>query len=284
MEHPLKSNLDEYLRSLADEKRLQSSTLKMYRLELNDLLKKLPTPTDLSMIRQYLRSVSVATQWRKMVIWKAFLKETPPEWSEALSGIKMPKLRSKMPTFLTDDESFRMEAVCYKTKEISRNRLLIGLCLNLGLRISEVLQLKFSDIENQWLKIIRKGGKEQRLPLSPSLQTLIKFWKTEGELNDNDWIFPGRTGEPISPRTAQLWIKSLAKSAGIEKRISPHSLRHTFATQLASRGANLAALKEILGHQRISTTERYLHVTPEHLKETLSLLQMKINPNTPKAY
>lgn len=279
MDHPLTLHLETYLRSLSEERRLQPSTLKIYEQELQSLLKKLPTPDDLSMIRASLRASSVATQWRKMVIWRSFLRECPVKWVSCLDGLKMPKLRSKQPTFLTDDEAFRLEAVCYKTKTITRSRLLLALAMNLGLRLSEILNLKFRDFDSNWVRIIRKGGKEQRLPVTQSLATLVNFWKAEGKFGSDDWLFPGQKSGPISPRMAQLWIKRLAKEAGIEKRISPHSLRHTFATQLASRGANLAALKELLGHQRITTTERYLHVTPSHLRETLGLLSLKTPPS-----
>jgi site-specific recombinase XerD len=271
MDHPLSEKLASYLDSLQHERGLQASTIKLYSIELNVLLKLLPR-ADSSLLRYNLRKLSPVTQWRKLVIWRSFLLTCQSPWRELLADFRTPKIRQKEPSFLTEDEAFRLESVCYKTKHISRNRLLIALALQLGLRLSEILRLKFSDIEEGWLKIYRKGGREQRLPLTPGLQALINFWKAEAIAQNDSWIFSGRSSEPMSPRSAQLLLKELATKAGIQKKISPHTLRHTFATTLASRGANLAALKEILGHQRITTTERYLHVTPTHLRETLGLL------------
>ncbi|MDB5037271.1 MAG: site-specific tyrosine recombinase XerD [Bacteriovoracaceae bacterium] len=274
MEHVLSDDLAFYIRSLKDERGLQPSSIKLYEFELYKLLKLLPSPsTDL--LRNHLKKLSPPTQWRKLIIWRSFLRAQKAPWKDLLEEFKVPKIRSKQPTFLTDQEAFQLEAVCYKTNQMARNRLFVALALQLGLRLSEILQLKFKDAEEGWLKILRKGGKEQRLPLTAGVQTLIHFWKAESNASDEDWLFRGRGAEPLSSRSAQLLLKDLAKLAGIQKRISPHSLRHTFATTLASRGANLAALKELLGHEQISTTERYLHVTPTHLRETLSLLQPK---------
>jgi site-specific recombinase XerD len=274
MEHVLSAGLNDYLAALKDERGLQPSTIKSYEIELQLLLKILSHP-DAVLLRNAIRPLAPVTQWRKLVIWRSFLETCEPPWNKVLSDFKTPKIRPKLPSFLTDAEAFQIESVCYKTKQMARNRLFIALALQLGLRLSEMLRLKFKDVEGAWLKILRKGGKEQALPVSPALATLIHYWKSESHASAEDWIFPGRGSEPLSPRTAQILLKSLAKMAGIQKKISPHTLRHTFATTLASRGANLAALKELLGHQRITTTERYLHVTPEHLRETLSLLQMK---------
>lgn len=266
--------LAEYLQSLRDERGLLPSTLRIYRHELQRVCEILQRP-DLKALRTQLQRSSPATQWRKYIIWKGFLSKCPSPWNTLLDNFSLPKVRRKQPLFLTETEVFQLETVCYKSSAVSRNRLFIALAVQLGLRLSEILGLRFSNIEAGWLRILRKGGKEQLLPLSPTLTTLLQAWKSELSAQPSDWIFPGRSGEPMTPRGAQHILKTLAALAGIQKPISPHSLRHTFATQLASRGANLAALKEILGHQRLATTERYLHVTPEHLRDTLSLLSIK---------
>lgn len=274
-DHELKSLADKFIDKMQHERRLQLSSVKIYRDEIHLLLKKTALGADVSDLRTYLRTLAPATQWRKTIIWKKFLNQCPSPWNSLLDDIAIPRLKSKLPTFLTDEEIFRLEAVCYKESDVFRNRLLIGLFLQLGLRLSEVLNLKFADLEDGWIRLIRKGGKEQRLPLSNSLQSIISFYRNERLATADEWVFEGRLGGAMSPRCAQLLIKRLAEKANIQKRISPHSLRHTFASQLAAKGANLSALQEILGHQRLATTERYLHVTPEHLRETLSLLQRK---------
>lgn len=283
----------QYLDRLKNQKRLGPLTLQQYEREIHQLIQSLtkaPSPLEICLtpvspvpvtlapalesgiLQNYLSTLSPATHVRKLIIWKAFLKECPTPWNTLLKDFDLPKLRQKLPLFLTEEEIFRLEQACYKISNCTRNRLFLAFALQLGLRLSEILNLRFSNIEKEWLSIIRKGGKEQRLPLSPSLQTLIHFWKGERKAHPENWIFLGQSGTPLTQRAAQKILKMIAQKADIQKKISPHSLRHTFATQLASRGASLPALKEILGHQRLTTTERYLHVTPEHLKETFQLL------------
>lgn len=274
--HDLDRTLRAYLRDQESLNRLTRASLAHYESEIRLLFRYLATPQQTDALRQHLSSVAPATASRKLIIWKAFLKTCPSPWNEALDDIPLPKIRRKQPLFLTEEESFRLEQSCFRSPDVHRDRLFVALALQLGLRLSEMLKLKFSDFQEGWVRILRKGEKEQRLPVSAGLQTLLRHWKDESLSADQDWIFPGvfrASGrDPLSPRAAQLLVTRLRKLAGIDKKISPHSLRHTFATRMAAHGANLVALKEILGHERLTTTERYLHVTPTHLKEALSLL------------
>ncbi len=273
--HPLRNDFERYLSTLKEERRLRPKSLKHYQLELEILLQLLRNPTEIFPIKDHLKRTASTTYSRKLVIWRSFLKTCPEPWTHSLDSIALPKIRRKDPIFLTDEEVFLLEQACYKSPQMTRDRLLVAFALQLGLRISEILALKFQDIEGDWLRIIRKGDKEQRLPLAPSLQSLLRQWSEELGAGSNDWIFPGtaRLGlsEPLTARAAQILLHRLAKLAGIQKKFGPHALRHTFATKLASTGVNLVALKEILGHEKITTTERYLHVTPTHLQEALGI-------------
>lgn len=281
--HPLRELSQKYLMSLAEERRLLPKSIKHYELELSLLLNLLDRPDDLFPLRDHLRDLANATHIRKLSIWRAFLKTTPAPWNTALDGLRAPKIRRKQPVFLTDEEAFLLEQACFRSKTMTRDRVFVALALHLGLRLTEILNLRFSDVQEGWLRIMRKGAKEQRLPLSPSLLSIINQWKSERVAAEGDWIFPGvvrlNREEPLTPRAAQLLLDRLVKIAGLQKSISPHALRHTFATKLASQGANLAALKEILGHESITTTERYLHVTPKHLEETLGIRRLT-QPNS----
>lgn len=273
--HPLEPALFDYLAGLKMERRLKESSLQSYRAEIEILLKLMPESENPTALKNYLFEKAPATHLRKLIIWKAFLKTCPAPWNQILKPFKLPRLRVKQPRFLTEQEVFQLEAVGYKSENQLRDRLFLAFALQMGLRLSEILRLKFSDIEEGWLKIVRKGEKEQRLPLSQSLQALIGTYLREKKRLPSDWIFPGRDSRHLTPRSAQMLLERLRKRAKIEKKISPHALRHTFATQLAARGASLAALKELLGHEKITTTERYLHVTPTHLQETLALLSSR---------
>lgn len=270
--HALETDLKKYLSMLEHEKRLQKGSLKVYEMEIRAFFKLCPTPKIESFLDS-LKSQESSTVKRKLSILRAFLRTCSGEWKTSLENVKDPKLRKKDPLFLTDEEMFRLESAAYRSSKSSRDRLLIALGGQLGLRLSEILALKFEDLENAWLKITRKGGKEQRLPLTRSLQSLFHFYQKEQKARDSDFVFESDVGKPITSRAAQKIIKRLSQSAGIKKDISPHALRHSFATKLAAKGTSLAVVKEFLGHERITTTERYLHVTPEYLKDALNTLE-----------
>lgn len=270
--HELDRLKERYLERLRDERRLSTSSLSLYERELSLLLDLIPSSEDCGELRKNLRSQAPATATRKLIIWRSFLATCRAPWATLLDDIQAPKLRQMQPLFLDENESFLLEHACYKSSFLNRDRLLVGLMLQLGLRLSEVLQLKFKNFESDWLIFIRKGENQQRLPLTPAVKTLFQAVQNERNANSDDFVFEGRGRERLSSRGAQMIIDRLRKAAKIEKKITPHSLRHTFASTLAAKGASLAALKEILGHKKITTTERYLHVTPDHLRETLTLL------------
>jgi integrase/recombinase XerC len=263
----------EFLEKLREGRRLLPSTLRIYDLELNRLLEILDESSPPSLAHE-LHRFAPATAARKLVIWRAFLKTCPLPWKELTATIENPKIRSRLPRFLDEDEIFRLESACYRSPQASRDRLFLALGLQLGLRVTEILQLRFEDFHGEWIRILRKGAHEQRLPLTTSLQSLIHFWKKEKMAQASDYVFEGRAGGPMSARNAQKLLQRLGKLAGIRNGIHPHALRHSFATRMASNGASLVALKEFLGHKRMSTTERYLHITPQHLKDSLRFLKV----------
>lgn len=274
----LEAKSREFINKLREERRLSALSLAQYEREIKRLIELVSCETASSSaliepIRAHLTKLSPATVIRKLIVWKSFSKFADPSLFSLLNEIRLPRLRQKQPLFLTEQESFALEHACYRSEFLNRDRLLVALMLQLGMRLSEVLNLKYRNFEGDWILMMRKGEKEQRLPLSPQLRTLYAALRDERHGRDDDFIFEGREGRPITPRGAQGIIERLRKAAKIEKRISPHALRHTFASTLASRGASLVALKEILGHRKITTTERYLHVTPDHLRETLNLIK-----------
>lgn len=270
----LQKHAQRHIERLENERRLQSSSLKLYQRELQQLLEALRQPSPLENLKKKLGHYSTATYRRKLQIWKQFLRTAPSPWENYLDSLEAPKLRQKQPHFLTDGEAFRLEQACYRSKNSLRNRLLVKFGLELGLRLQEMLDLRFQNIQGEWLQLTRKGSKEQYLPLTPSLQTLISNWKKERKASLDDFIFPGRSPyRPMTARTAQLIIQKLGNEIQLRHSLHPHALRHSFATRMASQGASLLSLKAFLGHERITTTERYLHVTPQHLKESLKYLQ-----------
>jgi len=273
-EHPLSEDLKKYIEELRYDRKLQPGSINVYFRDLKELLELTPTANG-GLARQKLRGLSSATYRRKLVIWQGFLRRCPSPWNALFRDISRPKIRQKPAQFLTEDEIFRLEAATYHGGCQARDRLLLGLGLQLGLRLSEILSLRFTQFEEGWLRLVRKGGHEQVLPLTKSLRALLQHWQKERRAADDEHLFVGRSGEALSARGAQKIVERLARRARIEKKITPHSLRHSFASRLAANGANLVAIKEILGHRSLQTTERYLHVTPEHLRESLNLLKSR---------
>ncbi len=262
----------EFLQNLREGRRLLPSTLRIYDLELDRLIELIQEPEAKTLANE-LKKYASTTAARKLVIWRAFLKTCPAPWRELAEAIENPKIRSKLPRFLDEEEIFRLEAACYRSKSSSRDRLFLALGLQLGLRVTEILQLRFQDFQGEWIRVLRKGAQEQRLPLTTSLQSLVHFWKKDRTAQSADYLFEGRSGGPMSVRNAQKLLQKLCKLAGLKAKIHPHALRHSFATRMAANGASLVALKEFLGHKRMTTTERYLHVTPQHLKDSLKFLK-----------
>ena len=272
--HPaIAERKEAYLEELEHERRLSPLSLEVYRRDLQELAILLTESGDFKKaLRKVFSKLKPATQMRKATIWRAFLKRYPEDFSQQAKQIILPRIPQSQPDFLTEAEAFQLESACYKEKPVFRSRALVGLLMQLGLRLNEALNLKWSDIENDWLVVTRKGSKTQRLPLNPSLKSVLSLWKNEQVRGlSEDWIFPGRHDRPLTPRAAQCLIRRLGIRAQLKKPLHPHSLRHTFATHLAAKGANLAALKELMGHSQLSTTEKYLHVTPEYLRQTLAL-------------
>ncbi len=177
--------------------------------------------------------------------------------------------RKKLPVVLRGDEPERLLDVA----KSSRDRLIFAISLLAGLRISEVLHLRIEhlDFEGRTLEVHEgKGGKDRNLPLSEKLIEPLKDWirdRREGFL-----FISERTGRTLTPRAVQRSIKKAATRAQIARNVTPHKLRHTFATRLLNRGANLREVQDLMGHANLGTTEIYLHTETERLRGAIDRL------------
>jgi site-specific recombinase XerD len=262
-EHPLEPYIQPFLSELGQQKRLQFSSLELYQGEIKQLLALLPTPENLEGLKAHLSGKASATHRRKIVMWKQFLKTCPSPWDLALSKLVMPKHKQKMPHFLTEPQKAHLLRQVRNVDE----SVLLTLALSTGLRLSEILSLHFSDLESDFFRVIRKGGKEQRLPMTDELLSLLKEYRKQRGASPSDKVIPFKRTK------VREMIWALGRRATLPFKLHPHALRHTFATQLASNNAPLHHLKELLGHESLATTEKYLHVKPSYLKETLKLLE-----------
>ena len=192
---------------------------------------------------------------------------TRPELARHLTLVRQPR---KMPIVLTQEEASRLIAAAPGAKY----KAALGVAYGAGLRVSEVANLKISDIDSQRM-LLRveqgKGQKDRNAMLSPRLLELLRdWWRVERPAT---WLFPGR--DPLLPITArQLYrvVRDTAAAVGIEKRVSPHTLRHSFATHLLEQGTDIRVIQVLLGHTKLDTTARYAHVASKVLREVTSPL------------
>ena len=161
------------------------------------------------------------------------------------------------------------------TETRRRYELLFGLLLNSGLRISEALGLKVADVRlvdgaARSVRVIGKGNKERWVPLPAAFGQVFGFWLKDRPRTEA--VFAKADGQPISPQAARAYLRGMVEKAGIEKKISPHKLRHTYATNLLNAGAELVDIKALLGHESIATTQIYTNVGQERMEKVVGRL------------
>ena len=207
----------------------------------------------------------------KYLVISGILKDDPSELLEA------PTVGEHLPEVLSTEEIDRMEAAIDLSKwEGQRNRAIIEVLFSCGLRVSELVNLKFNDIfeREKFLRIIGKGDKERLVPISDSALHEIKLWLYDRNLmkikpGEQDYVFLNRRGAHLTRTMILIMIKRTAEEAGITKTVSPHTLRHSFATELLKGGADLRAIQEMLGHENIKTTQIYTHIDITTLREEI---------------
>ncbi|RRN76383.1 site-specific tyrosine recombinase XerD [Pseudoxanthomonas sp. SGD-10] len=251
----------------------------------------LPEPKELSNastqdIRDFLKWLNelgliASTQARIISGLKAFyrylmLEEIIKKDPSAL--IETPKIRRKLPEVLSVDEINRMlDSFDLSKPENIRNKAMLELMYSSGLRVSELTNLKLSDLykELEFIKVQGKGDKERLVPVGSSALKHIDIYLNNIrnyihiKKGHEDFIFLNRRGSKLSRVMVFMIIKDLALANGIHKNISPHTFRHSFATHLIEGGADLRAIQEMLGHESITTTEIYTHLDRDFLKQTI---------------
>lgn len=281
-----------YRQYLKLEKSLSANTLDAYQTDLEKLLRFLETENisifdvtlnDLQLFAAGLHDIGIhpRSQARILSGIKSFFhflviadyREDNP--SELLEG---PKIGFKIPEVLTVEEIDRIiAAIDLSTNEGQRNRAILETLYSCGLRVSELCNLKISDLyfEEGFIKVEGKGSKQRLVPISPRAIKEITYWfqdrNTKWKIKPEfeDYVFLARWGKGISRIMVFHLIKELADKAGITKNISPHTFRHSFATHLLEGGANLRAIQSMLGHESIATTEIYTHIDRNRLRSEI---------------
>ena len=194
--------------------------------------------------------------------------------------VSFPSIGRHIPEVLSYEEIVMMlDSIDLSQQFGHRNKAIIEVMYGCGLRVSEVVSLNISDIyvKDEFVRIIGKGDKERLVPIGKkTLNELMLYVKGERLHQDikpkfTDKVFISARGTSLTRQSVFLLVKSLAEKAGIKKTISPHTLRHSFATHLLEGGADLRAVQQMLGHSSISTTEIYTHVSDEYLREVITM-------------
>ena len=222
--------------------------------------------------RSQARTVSALKTFYKFLKLEGYIEINPTTLLET------PRLGRQLPTVLTLDEIDRMIAAIDMSKpESRRNRAIIETLYGCGLRVSELVDLKISQIyaDEGYIVVIGKGDKQRLVPISPvALEEIAKYIEeTRSNMTikhgNEDILFLNRRGAKLTRVMIFYIIKELCELAGIKKTISPHTLRHSFATHLLEGGANLRAIQQMLGHECITTTEIYVHIDRTMLREEI---------------
>jgi len=218
------------------------------------------------------RTISGLKAFYKFLLLEEMAQEDPTQLLEA------PKVLRKLPDVLTFEEIEKMIAqISLDTAEGHRNKAILETMYSCGLRVSEVIGLQITQLHMDvgFIRVIGKGNKERMVPIGKDAMRQIDIYRRNVRIalpvkyGEEDTLFLNRRGGALSRVMIFLVIKELAQKAGIQKNVSPHTFRHSFATHLVEGGADLRAVQEMLGHESITTTEIYTHLDREYLRDTL---------------
>ncbi len=294
-----KESKEDYATYLQLEKSLAASSLTAYLSDIEKLeqhlrnVRNMDTEPDkiqmkdIQLFLEWLNEVGMSARSQARIVsgiksfFRFLLLDDQIEVNPA-SLIEAPRQAQKLPSVLSVDEIDQMVASIDLSSRLGhRNKAIIETMYGCGLRVSELCNIKLSNVffDEGFVRIIGKGNKERLIPVNPSALKSIKYYreslrnqlalgnKIKNEAEDH--VFVTGNGSIISRIMVFNIIKKAGKDAGIQKKISPHSLRHSFATHLIEGGADLRAVQEMLGHASITTTEIYTHLDKHYLKENI---------------
>ncbi len=222
--------------------------------------------------RSQARMISGLRNFFDYLIFEDLRKENPTDLLES------PKIGRKLPDTLSEKEiNSIIGAIDLSKPEGERNRVMLEVLYSCGLRVSEMIGLKISDLyfEEGFIKVTGKGNKQRFVPINAYTIKLIGNYTNlirsgiKVQKGFEDTLFLNRRGRQLSRNMVFMILKELTQKAGISKIVSPHTLRHSFATHLLENGADLRAIQQMLGHESITTTEIYMHLDKKHLKQVV---------------
>lgn len=283
--------LKQYIAYMRLERSFSANTVEAYERDLKQFLDYCdehslnPLKATLQDLEQYIfetyhdakrtrtqaRQMSGLRAFYRFLLYHDYIEDDPSEL------LDMPKLDKHLPEVLTVEEIDSMIAAIDLSKpEGQRNRAIIEMLYGSGLRVSELVTLKLSNMymKEHYMLVEGKGSKQRLVPISDEAQRQFDLWLQDRNRLDvkpeyTDYAFVNRYGRGLTRVMIFTIIKQLAAAAGIQKNISPHTLRHSFATHLLQNGADLRIIQQLLGHETITTTEIYTHVNVQDLRKAI---------------
>jgi len=280
--------IERFHRYIASERRLAEGTVRNYMSDLEDFASFLREQRVETMEALTAREVRMwemehigageapRTVRRRMAAvgsWLRFLRRHGMYDTDLMAKVSIPRQPKRLPVFFRESETEHLyDAGIFGDDFLGRrDRLMLRMLYETGIRRAELVGLReaSADLSSLTLKVRGKRDKERLIPIESELAHNISDYialkrQTVGE---TDWLFVNRKGEPMRPEGVNYVVKKYMTSLSDADRISPHVFRHSFATHILSQGGDLVAIKQLLGHENLATTEVYTHVTREHLKE-----------------
>lgn len=291
--------IEAYTRHLLAEKNLSAYTLRNYRADLRDFARYAeeeeaisPLQIDRNGFRRYLmrlkeRRVATASATRKVSTVRGFFRWLVREGkleSNPLSSVSAPKRERRLPVVLSREHlTALIESAHGDTPQDVRNRAILELTYAAGVRLSELvgLDVRHVDLNEQTLLVRGKGNKERVVlfgePAAQALRRYLKEGRHKLAAPDEQALFVNRHGTRLSGRSVQQIVRRQALKAGLDKRVFPHLLRHSFATHLLDGGAELRVVQELLGHSSPVTTQIYTHVTEERQRQAMEAARRQLS-------
>ena len=267
------NTLDAYMRDLDKLVRyLAAEQVHVTEVKLEQLEHFAASISDLGIgPRSLARILSGVRQFYRFLVLDGYMEDDPTELLES------PKQPNHLPEVLSTAEVDLLEQAIDLSKwEGHRNRAIIEVLFSCGLRVSELINLRLSNlyVDEQFIRVMGKGSKERLVPISPRALEELNYWfSMRNEMSikpgEEDYVFLNRRGHHLTRTMILIMIKRYAVEAGIKKTISPHTLRHSFATSLLEGGADLRAIQAMLGHESIGTTEIYTHIDTSTLRQEI---------------
>jgi len=272
--------IEKFMRYLEIEKNYSAHTILNYKLDLGDFRKFLGETgiekVDYLTLRKYLavlkeKNLTNRTVNRHLSSLRSFFKFLTREGllkTNPILSLSSPKQEKHLPQFLTEDEVTKLiEAALPKDERGLRDRAILETFYSTGIRISELVGLNNEDVDfiGGIAKVMGKGKKERIVPIGERAIAAIRDYLGKRK-KQQDALFLNKSGKRITTRGVRNIVEKYIRIAGIKQGVSPHTLRHSFATHLLNRGADLRSVQELLGHANLSTTQIYTHLTTDRLK------------------